>query len=170
MTSAADELEFYAIVDSKFRKELKRQNDQFIYTTTPTKNSTTLKSTDWSVGSQVVDATQIDAVRATSLLLEEKITDPIIEAASDFLNLTNPHQITDTFKNFTNELENWKKQHKLVNPMPDSTSRDTRSAQARKRKKESESYRTIWTNVYGKITKTLRASYHNKHLFYRCLR
>ena len=53
MTSAADELEFYAIVDSKFRKELKRQNDQFVYTTSPTKNSTTLKNTDWAVGSQV---------------------------------------------------------------------------------------------------------------------
>ena len=35
--------------------------------------------------------------------------------------------------------------------MPILLYRETRSAQGRRRKKESESYRTIWTNVYGKI-------------------
>ena len=63
MTSAADELEFYAVVDSKFRKELKRQNEQFIFTTSSNKSQTQLRQTDWSSGSQVVDATQIDSVR-----------------------------------------------------------------------------------------------------------
>ena len=123
MTSAADELEFYATVDAKFRKELKRQHNLFIFTTTSNKNQTQLRPTDWESGSQVVDATQIDSVRATSLLYEEKVIDPVIEAASDFLNLTNPHQITDTFKNFTNELEQWKKRHGIINPMPENTDR-----------------------------------------------
>ena len=47
----------------------------------------------------------------------------MIEAASDFINLTNPHQITETFKNYTNELEQWKQQHNIVNPMPENTDR-----------------------------------------------
>ena len=123
MTSAADELEFYATVDAKFRKELKRQHNLFIFTTTSNKHQTQLRQTDWDSESQVVDVTQIDSVRATSLLCEEKVLDPVIEAASDFLNLTNPHQITETFKNFTNELELWKKQHGIINPMPDKTDR-----------------------------------------------
>ena len=123
MTSAADELEFYATVDAKFRKELKRQHNLLIFTTTSNKHQTQLRQTDWDSESQVVDVTQIDSVRATALLCEEKVLDPVIEAASDFLNLTNPHQITETFKNFTNELELWKKQHGIINPMPDKTDR-----------------------------------------------
>ena len=67
MTSAADELEFYAVVDSKFRKELKRQNEQFIFTTSSNNSQTQLRQTDWSSGSQVVDATQIDSVRCAGL-------------------------------------------------------------------------------------------------------
>ena len=57
------------------------------------------------------------------MLCEEKLLDPVIEAASDFINLTNPHQITETFKNYTNELEQWKQQHNIVNPMPENTDR-----------------------------------------------
>ena len=88
--------------------------------------------------------------------MEEKVVDPIVEAAADFINTSNPHLITETFKNYTTQLEKWKKQHEVINPMPPDGSRDTRSAQARKRKKESESYKQIWTNVYGKITNTSR--------------
>ena len=51
MTSAADELEFYAVVDTKFRQELKVQNKQFVFAASKaTKSQTMLKPSDWTTG------------------------------------------------------------------------------------------------------------------------
>ena len=51
---------------------------------------------------------QIDAIRSFTILKEEKTVDPIVEAASDFLNMTNPHMISEVFETHVLNLDRWK--------------------------------------------------------------
>ena len=64
--------------------------------------------TNWDSGHPIVDMSQIDAIRSFTILKEEKIVDPIVEAASDFLNMTNPHMISEVFETHVLNLDRWK--------------------------------------------------------------
>ena len=64
--------------------------------------------TNWDSGHPIVDMSQIDAIRSFTILKEEKVIDPIVEAASDFLNMTNPHMISEVFETHVLNLDRWK--------------------------------------------------------------
>ena len=64
--------------------------------------------TNWDSGHPIVDMSQIDAIRSFTILKEEKAVDPIVEAASDFLNMTNPHMISEVFETHVLNLDRWK--------------------------------------------------------------
>ena len=69
---------------------------------------TILLKTNWDSGHPIVDMSQIDAIRSFTILKEEKTVDPIVEAASDFLNMTNPHMISEVFETHVLNLDRWK--------------------------------------------------------------
>ena len=70
------------------------------------KKKTSLLKTNWDSGHVIVDMSQIDAIRSFTILKET--VDPIVEAASDFLNMTNPHMISEVFETHVLNLDRWK--------------------------------------------------------------
>jgi len=60
---------------------------------------------------------QIDAIRSFTILKEEKTVDPIVEAALDFLNMTNPHMISEVFEIHVLNLDRWKTKAGLQNAL-----------------------------------------------------
>jgi len=151
--------------ESYFRKEMERQNQQFIFGLSkfrpadrPAKS--VLRDQDWNFGEEIIDITQIHAVRSSTILMNEKPVDPILESAADFLNVQNGHLVTEILKNHTAEFETFKDKNSnfsdIQTAMSDTNTisdRDTKSAKVRKRKIASDAYRAVWNKIYSKIQK-----------------
>ena len=120
-----------------------------------------LKEVDWDFGHEIIDITQIPAVRSLTILKNEKKVAPMLESAADFLNVKNAHLITETLKSHTAVFENLRSSATSTQINSEDTQifdRDTKSAKAQKLKNAADAHREAWSRVYSKIIKLQKNS------------